>query len=357
MKALVTGDFILDKHILKGNRFSTSSSDTLKGTRIEELVGGANLTFEFLNKLLQFEFEKADFLISKNKKEIENLKNEKNDPSEKVNEKIDRLSKEIDLLNDRLSITAESNLIDIKFKEYLTGQAQFISYVDWNFDQKNKKWNHKEMGYGSFMHRTNEDKPVSNKVENDLTFLEDKYSDAGIIIIDEANLGFRNQDLKFNNKTILLKMAYPFCEGNNWKSLQGGGNKIYTIVTLENLRRYDVKVSKAISWEQTALDLCFEITRNEKLKGLLKSNYLIVLIGSAGALCIKPDPIEENTSFELIFDPGHMEDEWDQSTETLLVQEVLLRQAFLINLSWPFKSNCIRNKNSNQIYQIILLPD
>jgi hypothetical protein len=46
MKTLVTGDFILDNHILKGNRISSSIPTDEDGTKIVTRFGGAYLTYE-----------------------------------------------------------------------------------------------------------------------------------------------------------------------------------------------------------------------------------------------------------------------------------------------------------------------
>jgi hypothetical protein len=303
MKTLITGDFILDKHILKGNRLYTSSSEKIKGTEVKELKGGAYLTYELLIESL---LKKIIADKSNTEKTINELQQKINEEGDKKKDELEKVlinaKKYLEILS-KINVDTEikTNLNNAKFNEFISSHPEYSSYIEWNCHSEKSKLNFDALGYGELK---------KNDVVPD--FLEDEYNQYDSIVIDEANLGFRNLDLKLKDKTIILKMTYPFCEGKLWKNIIDGNNKLYTIVTLENLRKYEVKVSKAISWEQTALDLCFEITRNDKLKELLKSTYLIILIGSAGALLVQPDPIEKNTSFNLIFDPEFMEDEWEQ---------------------------------------------
>lgn len=293
MKALITGDFILDNHLIKGTRMFTSSSENEPGTRIQTLFGGAYLTYDLLKGFLEFEKKKAKELKAVKEKEWANSSDE-GIKSE--------IKKGIEVFKEISNIKLECNLNEKEFNKLSFEQTELQSYIEWDWNKTEKKWNYTSLGYGN---KTPEDPDISK-------FLQNEYESPDIIIIDEANLGFRKLDLKISDKTVILKMAYPFCEGNLWSDLTGN-NKLYTIVTLENLRRYDVKVSNAISWEQTALDLCFEITRNERLSQLLKSTCLIIQIGSAGAICIHPDKEIKNSTFELIFDPLNMEDEWEQN--------------------------------------------
>lgn len=255
MKTLVTGDFILDTFIMKGNRMHSSSANEA-GTWIKRLPGGANLTYELLKGAM--DEETASIL--------------------------------------------ETDLNEKSFMKTLSDHPELVSYIEFEWNNDHKKWNHKNLGYGS----------NAGKDHDTSSILNHNYKEQDLIVIDDANLGFRNHDPEITNKKVILKMAYPFCSGKMWQNLKKGNNEIYSIVTLDNLRLYDVKVSKAISWEQTALDLCFELAHNYKLKELLNSTYLIILIGSAGALCIKPDGNRQNTSFELVFDPVFMEDEWEE---------------------------------------------
>ena len=52
---VVTGDIIVDRHIMKGNRMKASSRNT--DTQILEKIGGAGLTFELLNRTLTVYYE------------------------------------------------------------------------------------------------------------------------------------------------------------------------------------------------------------------------------------------------------------------------------------------------------------
>ena len=149
------------------------------------------------------------------------------------------------------------------------------------------------------------------KIHLCLLLQEALFKTSDLIVIDEAGLGYRKFQPTLKNKKVILKMSYPFCEGELWNKLIVKGNDLITIVNLSNLRKYDIKVSSGISWEQTALDLAFELTNNFRLKELLKSSHVIVNIGSAGALYIKNGSDETKAEFQLIFDPKNMEGEWE----------------------------------------------
>jgi hypothetical protein len=296
MKTLVTGDFILDNHIVKGNRGSTSSPYDAEGTKIVKRFGGACLTYELLKEGLK-ETLKAD--IPRRMEKISAL--EKTISEEKDAEQKSKYQKTLTSLQKELayimSIDPEkaicSNLLKNEFETHTETHPEFISNIIWESQSGKSRFTFNPMGYG---------KPISGKTAG-FNFLTPEYS-SDLLILDEANLGFRDLDLKLNNETILYN-------GKLWQNLTEDGHRLIAIVTLENLRKYNVKVSKAISWEQTALDLCYELTSHEILKNLLKCTCLIVLIGSAGALLVQQGHGIINTTFELIFDPVHMEDEWE----------------------------------------------
>jgi hypothetical protein len=263
-KILVTGDYIIDHHIFKGNRFEQTNSYK-KNLSIIKKKGGAFLTYELIIQATSHE-------------EIE-------------------VSFDLD--------TTELTESESAFPSYQ-------SYLNWDIveiekgDKKGKLILFEEyLGFG-------EKTPTAQQLQ--YKKLNNKNDKNDIVIIDEANLGFRNvEDLwKIDrNSIVIYKTSFPIYTGKLFQILaSNAGENLFTVVTLENLRRIDIKVSQNISWEQTALDLVFEVTHNKKLKPLLQSPNLIITIGTAGAIhIIKGD--SEKAEFHLIFDPENMEEEWE----------------------------------------------
>ena len=146
---------------------------------------------------------------------------------------------------------------------------------------------------------------------------------SGWIIIDEGNLGFRNCEEAwpdFTGKKVILKCSFPFHEGKLFQRLiqkKQRPETLIIIVTLSNLRKSDVKISSDISWEQTALDITAELRRNQKLSFLLKSDHLVVVTGTSAALHFRNMENVRETEISFIFDPLHVEGEWEISTPLL----------------------------------------
>ena len=142
-----------------------------------------------------------------------------------------------------------------------------------------------------------------------------------ILVLDDGNLGFRSNisrdawpsaltggasdDLDW----VILKMADPLCEGDLWRAcLDCHAGRMIAVVNLEDVRQMEVRVTKGISWERTALDLVAELDRNPALSSLRRIRFLVVRIGFEGALVVQR--LGEKVTYTLVFDPGHMEGDW-----------------------------------------------
>jgi hypothetical protein len=263
-KILVTGDFIIDHHIFKGNRFEQTNSYK-KNLSIIKKKGGAFLTYELIRQTTS---------------------------------------------SDDIEVTFDLDTTELTESE--SGFPSYQSYLNWDIVEYEKEDKTGKLilfeEYLGFGEKTQTAQRLDYKKLNITKGKND------IIIIDEANLGFRDvEDLwKIDrNSIVIYKTSYPIYTGKLFQTLvANAGENLFTVVTLENLRRIDIKVSQNISWEQTALDLVFEVTHNKQLKPLLQSANLIVTIGTAGAIhIIKGD--SEKAEFHLIFDPENMEEEWE----------------------------------------------
>ena len=145
-------------------------------------------------------------------------------------------------------------------------------------------------------------------------------ANADIIVIDDSNLGFRDQPSHWpqairtpsrNGKApwIIVKMSKPVAKGKLWEHLVSGfSSRLIVILTIDDLRQSEIQVSSRISWERTAQELLWELTHNPKVNGLNNSAYTIVSFGPTGALLLQ----EHNKPAEapkLLFDPLNMEGE------------------------------------------------
>lgn len=142
-----------------------------------------------------------------------------------------------------------------------------------------------------------------------------------IIVIDDAGLDFRTRssrdrwpfpeklDEASSPRWTVLKLNGSI-GGDLWKTLIGGCNKkLVVIVSADQLRRSDVRVSRALSWEATAEDVRAELAGNPALKPLLLARHSIITFGSDGALWLD-NASEPGRDAMLVFDAANAEGDW-----------------------------------------------
>ena len=142
-----------------------------------------------------------------------------------------------------------------------------------------------------------------------------------VLVIDDGGLGFRHNIQKAawpkaiqNKQTkgprwVVLKMSGPVGQGDLWRHLSSQyRERLVVLVSIGDIRREEVKVSRGISWERTALDLAEELCFNAEISCLLHSKHLIVHFASEGALYV--DNSGKERVFYLVYDPQHLEREW-----------------------------------------------
>ena len=127
-----------------------------------------------------------------------------------------------------------------------------------------------------------------------MKIIEDDLS-AQLVVLDDGGLDFRNQEalwpqaLHAKKKTawILLKMAQPVAQGPLWKRLVNDfSEKLVVITTVNDLRQTAMQISRNISWERTAQDICWELTYNPHVNSLSRCAYVIVSFYAAGAILL-----------------------------------------------------------------------
>jgi len=142
-----------------------------------------------------------------------------------------------------------------------------------------------------------------------------------VVVIDDAGLGFRNNTQQaawpatITNhpdttlEWVVLKMSSPVGQGDMWRRLSAGfRDRLVVIVSIDDIRREEVRVSRGISWERTAMDLAEELCFNSEIRPLLNCRHLIIHFKTEGALHVASHASGRN--FQLIYDSHHQEEEW-----------------------------------------------
>ncbi len=110
----------------------------------------------------------------------------------------------------------------------------------------------------------------------------------------------------------ILKTTAPLCQGDPWWTLanpQCPVDRLMAVLSVDDLRRENVQISRGISWERTAVDLVRELKESPTLSGLRQAQYVIVVLHGEGDLWMRRTG-SEKWDFQLMFDTLHMEAEW-----------------------------------------------
>ena len=153
----------------------------------------------------------------------------------------------------------------------------------------------------------------------------DDTPEASLVVLDDAGLGFRDNASFWplaitddgRRPWVLLKMAVPVAQGKLWEHLHANhGDRLIVIMTVDDLRRTEVQISRELSWERTAQDLFWEIVHNPRINALSRCAHVVVTFGTAGAVLFSaanaaaPAPGARRST--LFFDPGVIEGMWER---------------------------------------------
>lgn len=275
----MTGDIAIDYFLYRGNRFFSDDNELNKaGTHFAQSNGGAYLIYEMLKK------------ISETKK----------------------------------SKSGEDNLtVQFSFKESIfenlpDKNKSYVSLSDYVKDKK-KIWRIDEfLGFGK----------LSDRKVNFSDYQNEPDSENDVLIIDDAGMDFSApanmriwKDLINNTGAagesddqpliICKKTGDLGCTGLFGELLKASAAKkvnLLTVLSVNDIRKLDVKVSSGLSWEQSASDLVSEFGANVTLNNLLKSTCIVVTFQSSGALVVS-NKGDGKYEYSLIFDPEKMEGE------------------------------------------------
>lgn len=342
---IVTGDIAQDVNIYKGKR--TSPEETGYGSLIKKTPGGSMLLFDLIYNLNESYEKIADSVNSSIQEKIESLKtgNQNQEESqEKIDEKIFKEEEKRWDYYEILSGFVTDTLKKIDFPE------SKITFGTWKRLKNKVPAKFQEIIKKEFKYEPNKEletwkvfEPLGfGTHEKDRKGLKEFYSethniklnecDASILVIDDGGNYFRNNEDAWKNilykiesgkneetKTaiehVILKTASPIGAGKLFQELNSRfRNKLTIVTSVDEIRKECVLVSGGISWEQTALDLIYELKFNKTLNHLLSCRNLIITFRSEGALYLEMKD-EEIWKCRLIFDPEFLEGEWAKANE------------------------------------------
>jgi hypothetical protein len=167
------------------------------------------------------------------------------------------------------------------------------------------------------------DRCKSDSVQDWQKVIEDT-PEADLVILDDADLGFRNHPelwpLALNTKGknrpwILLKMARPLAQGPLWEHLHRNfSDRLIVVATVDDLRLSEVQISQELSWERTAQDVFWELVHNPCVNSLSQCAHVVISFETAGAILLSRQEGKEQPAFQclLFFDPKGIERMWEK---------------------------------------------
>lgn len=167
-------------------------------------------------------------------------------------------------------------------------------------------------------HCVPESTPVKESIERPKT---NAAAQADLIVLDDANLGFRNNKRLWTKllgsgkqpSWIVVKMAQPVARGALWDYLNKHfSERLIVVMTVDDLRLSEVQISRELSWERTAQDLAWELVYNPRVNSLSQCAHVIVSFDTAGAILLSNSSPGNTRSSKLIFDPAVVEGMWAQ---------------------------------------------
>ncbi len=168
--------------------------------------------------------------------------------------------------------------------------------------------------------------------------------DCDLLVVDDVGLAFRNHLQKaawppFLSSTqskpprwILCKTSLPLAGNEFLRALNRHADRLVLLLDAEDIRKAEVRITRAVSWERTALDLIKELRENPILGPLLQCRHLFIKIGLEGVLHVEPKP-SGKPRCTLYFDPDRLEGDFqDEHTGIVFGATTSLASSLLLLL-------------------------
>jgi hypothetical protein len=220
------------------------------------------------------------------------------------------LSKLIESLCDRLASTISTRVYSLQVSEeslYTLDKYFNHSYTLWGLmgEKEPKAW------------RVSQFLGVDTAVVENGLAMADEPESAELIVLDDANLGFRDRQANWpkalkaleNKPWIVLKLSYPLEKGDLLEYLTAHyADRLIVVVSANDLRLSNAQISRGLSWERIAQDTLWELSYNLDLSTLSKCRYVVVSYHADGAALISYNGKERTC--KLFFDPNTIENGW-----------------------------------------------
>ena len=159
-------------------------------------------------------------------------------------------------------------------------------------------------------------------------------AEADPVILDDAALGFRASPGSWpavlrcrdgaaspdtaHRPWVLVKMTSPVASGELWRRLlRLHARRLIAVMTLDDLRLSDMKISRELSWARIAGDLARGLVRQPTVNGLLDCAHVVVSLGTGGAVLLsRPRTLDGRLDWlgtphcQVFFDPESIENSW-----------------------------------------------
>lgn len=201
------------------------------------------------------------------------------------------------------------NLNTTPLDEILHTNSKLNKFPSWESESKEQVYRvEKRLGFTT----PQKDYPEPLAIEKCENGLED------FVIIHDAGNGFRfvsnkwpkaldnSYRLNGDKPVVIYQMQPPLFEGDLWEHvLKDYSDSLILILNAEDLRNFGANISRSLSWEKTALELLWEINRNQKLEPIKNLENVIVLFKVEGL--IHYSGAGKDNRSKLYFDPSASE--------------------------------------------------
>lgn len=159
-------------------------------------------------------------------------------------------------------------------------------------------------------------RPNSESLDGEWQRVVDDTPEADLVVLDDADLGFRNTPELWPRALtpvgpspwILLKIARPVAQGPLWDHLlKNFSERLIVVMSVDDLRRTEVQISRRLSWERTAQDVVWELTHNPRVNGLSRCAHAVISFGTSGAILLS-----RGAPAHLFSEPAVMEGGWEE---------------------------------------------
>jgi hypothetical protein len=147
---------------------------------------------------------------------------------------------------------------------------------------------------------------------------------AGLVVIDDQARSVRfdvpaelTAAIGRPPQAIILHSRAPIGHGPLWSVLTSRpeiADRLILILSADDVRTLDVRVSSGLSWERTAADLGRELAHSPALAAMRRARHVIVRLEREGALWMQRSD-DGALAFRLTFDPAHMEGDWERTLD------------------------------------------